>query len=147
MNIWVRDKVSRQRRTALYDFEFVHRTFRGIDLGFLFVNVMVKWDGREDKRSGHDYPSIDFRRRFIQVYLEEGQKLGLYSVTRSGRDSVDHVLRESLLGSMLQCVYSMSWMSWMWDKLLDNEPSFIGLLSFFREVYEMLERELRSNLV
>jgi thiamine kinase-like enzyme len=143
LNIWVRDRPKDgQRKVVIYDFEMVHRTYRAIDLGFLFVNQMIDWDDRQDKRSGYQYPTLEKRRHFLSAYQAEVERLATFDdFDPDGRDSVDHLLVESLLGSMFLCNYSVSWMSVMWGKFLAEEPSFLALLPFLMSVYPDIRRE------
>lgn len=91
-------------RVTLIDYELVGYRPRGFDLSNHLFHRMVDVKDPRDKRSGEPYPSEQERRTFIQRYLDEIKLLGCPDFDENGLDSVDHILCETELCGLLQCL-------------------------------------------
>ena len=133
LNVLVRDKpTDSQLRTVLVDYEMAIYACRGLDLGGHFTNNLIKWDGKESKASGHQFPSEEKRREFLKYYLEETAKLADYTLDE--RDTVDHVLMESDLGTLFFALFFSAVTLKFADKFI-REPAFFTILPLLQDFY------------
>ena len=90
-----------QLKVMLFDFELTGYNMRGKDLG----NFLLSRSGyapyvREDRQIESNEQFFPF----LRAYLHECERL-FPDMDRDGRDSLDHLMRESLLGSVVCCLY------------------------------------------
>lgn len=143
-NVFIRDNPREgEHKVVLLDYEMAKKTFRGIDIGGHFINRTVKWDVFDkEKTTGYPYPSIEERKRFINFYLEETERLGYLSdFDRNGRDSVENVLVEARLGTLLYIVLLQGFISQRIKSVIDNDFMFFRCLPHFVSIFEMLMDE------
>jgi len=143
LNVFIRDNPkSGQSKTVLLDYEMSKYTYRGCDVGGHFVNRTIKWDGQPDKLSGHPYPTLEVRKRFLMSYIEESKRLGyLEDFDPSGRDSLDNLVKESLLGSALNCLYFGSRVGQKIEEIYERERGFATLAPHLMAIYRQVKKE------
>jgi choline kinase len=141
LNIFVREDAKEgETNIAILDYEMSKYSYRAFDLGSHFVNRMCRWGATGDKRSKFPYPSIDERRRFIKLYLEETKRIGyLNDFDENGRDSVDTLLQESRLGSLFYMVPNN--FTLLAEEILSKHHDFFSVCSLLLQTYQELVNE------
>lgn len=91
------------------DYEFACYNYRAFDIGNYFG--MKTFDfGAEVFTTGQGYPSEEYRRQFIQSYIDEINRIGPPSDwDPEGRDSLEHILLEADFGSYAVRVINVAW--------------------------------------
>lgn len=92
------------------DYEFCSYNYRACDLGNLFAMKVFDF-GSETVLTGHSYPSIEYRRQFLQAYLDEVALSGNcpHDWDARGTDSLEHLLLECLIGAMATRLVDIAW--------------------------------------
>lgn len=94
----------------IIDYEFCSYNYRGCDLGNHFAMKFYDF-GSEAIVTGHSYPSLEYRKQFIETYLDEICKNSKCPTDwdPNGFDSLDHILLESLIGSLATRLIDIAW--------------------------------------
>ena len=138
LNVLVRDDEvpDGESRIVLIDHEATLVGYRSQNIGCHFMNWMLKWKSRTDKRSGLDYPCEQKRRTFITSYLMEQKRLSyIPDFDENGFDSVDKVMLEAdfgLLNSILYCTFGL--IAEIPGFVVDD-PSFLRAVIFLQDFY------------
>ena len=112
------------------DVEFSSYNYRAFDIGNYFG--MKTFDfGAAKLLTGQRYPSEEYRRQFIQAYIEVMNQIGLPGDwDGDGRDSLEHILLEVDFGSFAVRTINLSWLLrdlkiWvdLWKSRLSKDPS------------------------
>lgn len=92
------------------DYEFCAYNFRGCDIGNYFAMKVYDF-GSETMLTGHQYPSIEYRKNFIETYVDQIQKHPKCPENWDGNknDSVEHILIESLIGTLVTRLIDVAW--------------------------------------
>lgn len=110
LNTLVRDKPDTFGEVVtLIDYEAGGLMPRGLDLGQIFVFWVVEITSGTGL-SGLEYPSEDIRREYVQSYIDEVAKLNCVELDKDGLDSVDHILMEADLYSMLFSMFVVTFL-------------------------------------
>lgn len=146
LNIFVRDKpTTGQDKVVLVDYELAGYRYRGFDLGGHFIARMFHW-AEKDKVSGSPYPSRKEREAFIKDYLNEAVKLGyINDFDIKGRDSVDHILKETQLGSMMYLFTLCTYYSINMELFVSMDPNFFVAMPLIMETYDKLMKEYKEE--
>ena len=123
-------------KTVLVDYELAMYGPRGIDIGGHFVNRMIKWNGKEDKKSGHPYPSEAEQRDFARHYLLEKKRLNPDTFDPTFDNEVA-VIEDTDIGTLYCSIFFGVVILKELKVLGEKEPSFVTsiplLLNFYRE--------------
>jgi len=78
---------------------------RGFDLATHF-NFHLTDSQKPGYLSGRPYPSLEYRRNFISIYLNEWQKT---NQLHKEVDTVDHIVQESDVYGLVHAMFLLSW--------------------------------------
>jgi len=105
-NILIRDNPDRHgHRVMLVDYEGAGMEQRGFDLATHF-NFHYTDSAKPGYLSGKEYPSLEYRRNFVEKYLDEWQK---HNKLDPEVDTVDHILWETCFNAPLHALFLLSW--------------------------------------
>ena len=142
LNILVREDGQGDSLIVPIDYEHCMIAQRGNDVGGLFVNRMLCWNGKDSKRSSHPYPSLSERRAFCRAYLKALQHL---HVPQTDTDTEDHLLMEAEIGTLLYAVFLMFVVIKHLDYMI-QEPSFLSALRIMFDVFRQRKAALLEIL-
>lgn len=135
MNILVRED-QHAGKTMLIDYETTMSGFRGIDIGSHFAEHMFSWTHPQNQLNGHPFPSLEARKQFCEIYLEESVRLGTSG--DSGDEQVKHLFAESQIGTLFFVVRTLV------DLLKYPEPASVDATRAIVDVYHQTKAELLS---
>ena len=92
------------------DYEFCSYNYRACDIGNHFAMKVYDF-GSESIVTGHSYPSIEYRKQFIQAYIDQVEKSDACPSDWNSNedDSLEHILLESLIGALATRLIDISW--------------------------------------
>jgi len=121
-NVLIRDEPDRHGHSVmLVDYEGACMASRGFDLS-TFFNFHLIDSTKSDFLSGRSYPSEEYRRSFIGLYLRQWEKENKLDPVW---DTVDHILEETNLLGLVHAVFLLSWWIVPGDFAI-NDPEFLA---------------------
>jgi thiamine kinase-like enzyme len=129
-------------KIMLIDYECICYNYRGFDLGGHFVNQMMNWKGKETKLPGLPYPDKEQRQRFLAFYLQAiVEDVG--ELTES--DTIDHLMLEADIGSLMYLCYMLILMMKYVDKFIPD-PTMLMAVRFLFDFYQKHKETVRGSI-
>lgn len=127
-------------RVTMIDYEFSCYGYSCLDLGGHFVFRQLDARNRTDSLSGFGYADEEKIRSFLEVYVDELEKIG----KRQETDTVDNLMLETDYGSLLCCLIFGEMMMAVADPAFIYQKQMISCAYCFYENYTNIKKKLMA---
>lgn len=123
-NFLIRNKpIPGKMRVVLIDLQQACYNFRGKDFGLHFASLMINF--REPSDIVQEFPDEDYCKALFSDYLDEVEKLAcMDDIDRSGKDSLEHMLFESVVGAIVSILYFLVGFMTHHEPYTETAPEF-----------------------